>query len=92
MAFWKIAVWKGQEGLRSIALLADQRAVLDKLTQGMPESYEDEDELARVSEFVSTVEEIESLTNLRFDSQVREADIRRAEAGRESMLDFRFPA
>ena len=89
MRFWKLIVWKGAEDLQSIALLADQRPVLERLTQGVPESAEafnDDDELTRVSEFLSTVEEIESLTQLRFSDEVRAADVRRG-LGFESALD-----
>lgn len=90
MRFWKLIVWKGPDGLQSIGLLADQRPVLERLTQGVPESAEafnDDDELTRVSEFLSSVEEIESLTHLRFSDAVRDGDIRRGD-GPESALDF----
>jgi endonuclease G len=30
MKFWKVVVWKAPRGLRSIALLADQKEVLDR--------------------------------------------------------------
>lgn len=54
--------------------------MLKNLAQGVPEraeSYVDEDELARVSEFLTTVEEIEELTHLDFGTEVRGADVRR---------------
>lgn len=89
MRFWKLIVWKGAEGLQSIVLLADQRPVLERLTKGVPESAEafnDDDELTRVSEFLSTVEEIEALTKLRFSDEVRAADVRGG-LGSESALD-----
>lgn len=79
MQFWKVVVWKGPKGLQSLALLASQEVVLREMTNGVPESmeaYADQDELDRVSEFLSTVEEIESLTSLRFSEEVRDADIR----------------
>lgn len=85
MRFWKIVVWMGESGLQSIALLADQKPVLQELTRGVPEAAErfnDDDELARVSEFLSTVEQIESLTKLKFAAAVRDADVRR---GMEAM-------
>lgn len=90
MQFWKIVVWKGPSGLQSIALLANQRPVLEKLTKGVPESaeaFDDDEELTRVSDFLSTVEEIEGLTHLRFSDDVRNGDIRSG-AGSESALDF----
>lgn len=100
MLFWKIAVWNGENGIQSVALLANQRSVLDKLTKGMPEglayvpgaeAYGDDEELSRVSEFVSTVARIEELTGLRFDDHVREGDIRTGQDSKESMWDFKLP-
>jgi endonuclease G len=91
MRFWKVAVWHGPVGLQSIALLADQKPVLELLTQGVPEGSEafgDEEELARVSESLSTVEEIEERTLLRFSDEVRAGDIRRG-AGPEAAWEFR---
>jgi endonuclease G len=75
-------VWKGRKGLQSLALLASQEKVLDELTNGVPEAMEaycDQEELARVSEFLTTVEEIERLTDLRFSDEVRDADLRRSQ-------------
>ncbi|MFC5770887.1 DNA/RNA non-specific endonuclease [Thauera sinica] len=92
MKFWKIAVWHGSEGLQSVALLADQSEVLKQLTKGVPEAaeaYDDEEELARVSEFLTTVEEIEVLTGLRFSDDVRAGDMHRG-GERESAWDFDF--
>ncbi|GAB7549422.1 DNA/RNA non-specific endonuclease [Cupriavidus sp. 8B] len=86
MKFWKVVVWAEGKTLKSIALWADQRPVLEKLTKGMPEAaaeaFEDLDEVARASEFLTTVEEIEALTKLDFGDLVRSADVR---AGAESM-------
>ncbi|HTV70610.1 MAG TPA: DNA/RNA non-specific endonuclease [Rhizobiaceae bacterium] len=79
MRFWKIALWNDGDALRSIALLADQRPVIEVMPEaivGQPEAFGDEDELARVSEFLTTVTEIEALTGLDFGANVREADIR----------------
>jgi endonuclease G len=96
MEFWKIVVWAEDGALHSIALLADQRQVLERLTQGVPEAleglpesieigperFDDLVELQRVQEFLSTVEQIESLTGLRFPDLVRRGDIR---AGQEAL-------
>lgn len=96
MKFWKVVVWAEDQTLHSIALLADQRPVLEKLTQGVPEAldalpesmemgperFDDLVELQRVQEFLSTVEQIESLTGLRFADVVRRGDIR---AGQEAL-------
>jgi endonuclease G len=77
MRFWKIAAWSDGSALRSIALLADQRPVLKVMPEGIGmEAFGDEEELARVSEFLSTVEQIEHLTGLDFGSTIRGADIR----------------
>lgn len=77
MRFWKIAVWNDGEALRSIALLADQKAVLMTMPEAIgSEAFGNNEELARVSEFLSTVEEIEDLTKLDFGKAVREGDIR----------------
>ncbi len=77
MRFWKIAVWHDGRAARAIALLADQRPVLKVMPEAIgAEAFDDEDELARVSEFLSSVEEIEALTHLDFGSVVRNADIR----------------
>ncbi len=82
MRFWKIAVWSDGTELRSIALLADQRPVLEVMPEAIgPEAFADEEELARVSEFLSTVTEIEELTGLDFGNPIRRGDIR---AGMES--------
>jgi endonuclease G len=82
MRFWKIAVWAEGDELRSIALIADQT----ELIKVMPEAAEDAEaftdnlELARVSEFLTTVAAIEKLTGLDFGKAVRDADVR-AKAG-----------
>ena len=79
MRFWKIAVWSDGSDLRSIALLADQKPVLTIMPEAIgfgAEAFADEEELARVSEFLSTVAEIEDLTGLDFGDAVRAADIR----------------
>lgn len=77
MRFWKIAVWSDGEALRSIALLADQKPVLTTMPEAIGrEAFGNEEELARVSEFLSTVEEIEDLTKLDFGKAVRDGDLR----------------
>ena len=85
MRFWKIAVWAADGELSSVAVIADQKEVLDNLTQGVPEAlgrrhgseaFDDPDELARASQFLTTVANIEQLTGLDFGADVRSADIR----------------
>jgi endonuclease G, mitochondrial len=78
MRFWKIVVWSEQGLLRSLAMLADQTPVLEKI-QTLPEGLSDRealDDLDAVEDFLSTVEEIEALTGLDFGEDVRGADIR----------------
>lgn len=88
MRFWKIAVWAGEDDLHSIALIADQSSVLKVMPEAMPDSeaFTDENELTRVTEFLTTVAEIEKLTKLDFGNAVRKADVR-AGGGSESALD-----
>jgi endonuclease G len=91
MRFWKIAVWAADGALHSVAVIADQKPVLEQLTEGVPEAlgprhgqeaFDDADELARVSQFLTTVADIEELTGLDFGSPVRDVDIN---AGGERM-------
>ncbi len=84
MKFWKIAIWADNEDskLRAIALLADQSSVLKKKNMpeafaANPEAYAEDEELARVTEFLSTVKEIEGLTGLDFGKALHDADIRK---------------
>ncbi len=90
MRFWKVAAWAEGGNLRAIALLADQKPVLEQLTQGVPEAaegFEDEAERARVGEFLTTVRAIETLTGLDFGAALRRADVRQGARGRISALD-----
>ncbi|MCF6117129.1 DNA/RNA non-specific endonuclease [Mesorhizobium muleiense] len=86
MRFWKIAVWAEDAKLRAMALLADQKPVLEELTQGVPERFDDDEELARVSQFMTTVTEIERLTKLDFGG-LRDVDVRAGEEGLTSVAD-----
>jgi endonuclease G len=79
MRFWKIAVWNDGSMLRSIALIADQRPVLQVMPEHLAageEAFDDEEELARVSEFLATVDEVEAATGLDFGEAVRSGDLR----------------
>lgn len=86
--FWKVIVWADDGELQSIALLLDQRPVIDVWPEMLddavvlerPEAFGDADELKSVDDFLSTVKEIEDLTDLDFGGAVREADIRRGES------------
>lgn len=79
MRFWKIAVWAQDDELRAIALIADQSELIKVMPEAFAlgsEQFTDDLELARVSEFLSTVAEIEELTGLDFGRAVRGADVR----------------
>ncbi|MCL6709954.1 DNA/RNA non-specific endonuclease [Pseudomonas sp. R2.Fl] len=83
LRFWKIAVWNDGQAVRSVALIADQKPVLTVMPENFgtaAEAFADEEELARVSEFLATVEEIEAATGIDFGDAVRSGDIR---AGQE---------
>ena len=97
LRFWKIAVWAADDELRSVAVIADQGEVLDQLTQGVPEAlgprhgseaFDDPDELARVTQFLTTVAEIEQLTGLDFGDDVRSADIRSGQESARAIEDL----
>ncbi|HET6828844.1 MAG TPA: DNA/RNA non-specific endonuclease, partial [Ramlibacter sp.] len=82
MRFWKLVVWAAGGQLHSLALLADQKPVLERLTEGVPEAaeaYADMDELARVNQYLSTVEQIQELTGIAFSDEVLQGDIRQGE-------------
>jgi endonuclease G, mitochondrial len=88
MRFWKIAIWSDGAALRAIALIADQKPVLKIMPEGAePEAFTDDEELARVSEFLTTVAEIERLTGLDFGAAVRAADVR-AGSDRSPAIDL----
>jgi hypothetical protein len=52
--YWKIAAWAESGELRSIAMIADQRPVIWVWPEA-PEGFTDEDEIAKVEDFVTTV-------------------------------------
>lgn len=97
--FFKIAVWADDDGLHSLAMIADQRPVIDvwpealisgeALPESLPsEAFQDPDELSRVDDFLTTVEAVEADTGLDFGDAVRAADIRSgSEAARPETLD-----
>ena len=83
--FWKVVVWADGQDLRSVALIADQRPVLQVFPEGLAEGAEDfmdEDEVLKVDDFLTTVEEIERLTELDFGGAVRAADVWKGEKAR----------
>jgi endonuclease G, mitochondrial len=78
MRFWKIAIWAEDGELRSIGLIADQTELIKVMPEAAEaaEAFADSPELARVSEFLTTVAKIEKVTGLDFGKAVRDADIR----------------
>lgn len=88
--FFKVTVWVEHGKLRSLALIVDQEQVFREWPEsigtpeffesfGAREAFQDPDELDRVSDFLSTIVEVEDLTHLDFGAEVREADIRYGE-------------
>jgi endonuclease G, mitochondrial len=91
MRFWKIAVWAQDGELRSIALIADQSELIKAMPEALEaaEAFTDDLELARVSEFLTTVPQIENLTGIDFGKAVRDADVRAgASAGTRPAQDL----
>jgi endonuclease G len=87
--FFKVAVWADEDGLRSLAMIADQSRVFDVWPEALfedqgseaaglgEEAFQDEDELERVDDFLTTIAAIETATKLDFGSAVKNADIRK---------------
>jgi endonuclease G len=94
MQFWKIVCWVQDGELRSIALVANQATVLTVMPEALaaPEAFEDEEELARVRDFLSTVAHVEKETGLDFGDEVRNADVRRGRREREDAATAELPA
>ena len=90
--FFKIAVWADNDGLRSLGMIADQGKVFDAWPEALftgearesvrsrEEAFQDANELARVDDFLTTIEDIEEKTRLDFGNAVRRADIRAGES------------
>jgi len=77
--FWKIVVWTDGGELRSAAMIADQRPVINVWPEAkgeLSEAFADHTDLNKVRDFLTTVRKIEQLTGLRFGANVREGDIR----------------
>jgi endonuclease G, mitochondrial len=89
LKFWKVVVWTQGGQLRSLAMMADQKPVIDAL-RGLPEAASDAeafDQLGRVRDFLSTISAVERATGLSFGRAVRDADIRSGE-GTRVVRDF----
>ena len=73
LAFWKVICWKGETGLRSLALLIDQS---DTMTaRPSSEALDDPSELLALKDFLTTVPKLEQKIHMRFGDNVREADV-----------------
>ncbi|NVO58202.1 DNA/RNA non-specific endonuclease [Rhodobacteraceae bacterium B1Z28] len=100
--FFKITVWAENGQLRSLALLVDQSQVFDAWPESFgtqefldtateAEAFLDANELSRVQEFLSTIEEIEDLTELNFGTAVRAADVRKGQGSAVVETDDDLP-
>lgn len=85
--FFKVTAWVENGALRSLALIVDQEQVFREWPEAIAaagsEAFQDPGELSRVSDFLSTVEEVEELTGIDFGEEVRNGDIRKGEGLQE---------
>ncbi len=75
--FWKIVIWQERGRLRCLAMLANQKPVIDVWPEALDgrEEFADAAELEKVEDFLTTVEYLEQATGLDFGDDVRGADI-----------------
>lgn len=66
-AFWKIVVWKGQQGMKAVAMIADQTALLS-IERGSGQSLSKKYSEATVSQYQSSIVAIEKKTGLDLSS------------------------
>ncbi|WP_199554580.1 DNA/RNA non-specific endonuclease [Sandaracinobacteroides hominis] len=86
--FFKIAVWAEAGKLKSLAMIADQRPVIEVWPEALfageslaeAEKFGDADELGKVGDFLTTIVEVERLTGLDFGRTVRNGDINAGES------------
>ena len=88
--FFKVTVWVEDGGLRSLAMIADQRPVLKVWPEALfaegreaislAEAFMDPGELDKVEDFLTTISKVEAETGLDFGKAVREADVRSGES------------
>lgn len=71
-AYWKIVVWKGQSGPKSVGLIADQSQLMHETRRfvGTPQDLPAVD----VSQWRVAIQTIEQRTGLDFGATVRDAD------------------
>lgn len=84
--FFKVTVWAHDGDLQSLAMIVDQRGVIEVWPEALfagseafsdAEAYMDEDELDKVGDFLSTITAVEKATGLDFGKAVRDADVRK---------------
>lgn len=78
LAFWKVICWMSPGGLRSLALLIEQKKTLQKPTGA--EALDDPAELLALRDYLTTVPKIEEKIEMRFDDVVRDGDVWRRHA------------
>jgi endonuclease G, mitochondrial len=71
-SFFKIIVWRGKEGLKSVGLVVDQIALLDEERRGL--SRPSDKALIDVNQWRVAIETIEKRIGLDFGKEVRKAD------------------
>jgi endonuclease G, mitochondrial len=100
--FFKVTAWAENGQLRSLALIVDQSQVFDAWPESFgtqeflntateAEAFLDATELSRVQDFLSTIEEIEDITELDFGTAVRAADVRKGQASTVVETDDDLP-
>ncbi|WP_170764721.1 DNA/RNA non-specific endonuclease [Ruegeria lacuscaerulensis] len=100
--FFKVTAWVENGQLRSLALIVDQMQVIEVWPDALDaeawpddldaaEAFQATDEMERVTDFLSTIEEVERLTHLDFGTSVRDADIRKGELNHLVTSDEELP-
>ena len=74
LRFRKILVWQEEGDLKSLALVADQVKSLRKTPEG--EAFVEDEQLALMENFLTTVAKVEKLTGFEFGDAVSQADTR----------------
>lgn len=84
-SFFKVVVWKGKKGVRSVGLVVDQLKLLGEERRGLKQAG---DAPSDVSEWRVAIKEIEKRTGLDFGNAVRDADTIK-EAGQPTVGEAR---
>lgn len=92
--FFKVTLWVENGQLRSLAMIADQKRVIEVWPEALftggealaaAEAFMDKNELDKVEDFLSTIAAIEAATHLSFGELVRNADVRKG--AKEERID-----